>query len=249
MCVNCLIARPLRTVAAPRAAVGARVESPRELRGSSSSPRVVYVEARGDAPVRPLFDPRDRGDDVARAPAASPLADRHVDGSTAACAAMTYWWATKLSSSCDWNMRSATTHRAPCRSTVSNRSAQRRRTPGGGRRRSGPRYRSRPCGSFVPGSFPVPSQAANIACSRMIDLILPGEAHRRELDGPALRILAARHGVRARISLEEVVEAAVLLKDVDDVRDLPGARGIELGEGAIAAHVGQRRLRAVRAPG
>ena len=49
---------------------------------------------------------------------------------------------------------------------------------------------------------------SEIGCSA---IVLPG-------------VLSARNGIGAGIALEEVVEAAVLLNDVDDVLDLSGRR-------------------------
>jgi hypothetical protein len=45
------------------------------------------------------------------------------------------------------------------------------------------------------------------------------------LDRLALRVHTLRNGIRARITLEKVVEAAVLLNDEDDVRNFAGPGG------------------------
>ena len=53
----------------------------------------------------------------------------------------------------------------------------------------------------------------------VIDDVISAEARRHQLDRLAVRVLTLRNGVGAGIPLEEIVEAAVLLHDVDDVLD------------------------------
>ena len=84
---------------------------------------------------------------------------------------------------------------------------------------------------------------------RMVEHVLVRERHRPQPDRSALSIAAARHGVGAGIPLEEVIEASVLLHDVDDVRDLAGTGGTERCQSRALLQVRQRRRRARRASG
>jgi len=61
------------------------------------------------------------------------------------------------------------------------------------------------------------------------------------------RVLSLRDGVRSGITLEQIIEASVLLHDVDDVLDLARPGSIEGAQGHHVLHVGQRRLCAGRA--
>jgi hypothetical protein len=57
----------------------------------------------------------------------------------------------------------------------------------------------------------------------MIEVVLNLQTHGHELDHLSRRALPARNGVGARVILKHVIEAAVLLNDVDHVLDLPGS--------------------------
>ncbi len=161
-----------------------------------------------------------------------------------ACAAMMYWCATKLSSSCDWNMLVGEhAIRAPCRSTASilvghvdvHRVRDARRPPEFSSL-SKPSIRQSVPGIFRfrrnPRTSPTPSDRARTDRQSGIGF----SAIRR-----AFRILAARHRVRARITLEEIIEAAVLLHDEDDVLDLARAGRRERSQRAAGLHGRDRR--------
>jgi hypothetical protein len=81
---------------------------------------------------------------------------------------------------------------------------------------------------------------------RVIDLVMGAEAHRLELDRLAGRDLAAGNGVRSRIALKEIIEAAVFLNDIDDVFYLARAGRAERSQRDAALHIRQRALRASR---
>ena len=80
----------------------------------------------------------------------------------------------------------------------------------------------------------------------MIDDVLPRQTHRLEFDRLSQRILSLGSGVRARIALEEIIEAAVFLKDDDDVFDLSGAGRIDSRE-RIAGRRDRHGVRSGRA--
>ena len=53
----------------------------------------------------------------------------------------------------------------------------------------------------------------------MIDLIPLAQRDRLQTNRLAVRVHSLRNGICARITLEQIVEAAILLNDVDDVRN------------------------------
>ena len=103
----------------------------------------------------------------------------------------------------------------------------------------------------VPGQFPGSVAGGKHRVRRMVDHVLVAKRDRRERDRLALlSSCRSRYRVRAGIALEEVIEAAVLLDDDDDVLDLSGAGCVErLQRGARGGKGEGRRTAWCRAPG
>ncbi len=122
----------------------------------------------------------------------------------AACAAIMYWWLTKLSSRCDWNMRSATTPSCAISKygLVSDmRNVDVHRVFDAWRTAAKQLVVEAVHPAMRPRQLPGPVACGEHRCGRVIDDVLVRKRRGLKHDGVTLRILAARDGVARRDSL------------------------------------------------
>ena len=244
-----LIARPIAAVAARRRAVFARVEAPRKTRLIEFVAERLIIEAGGLR--RPDFAIlRDRRNVVARAAAAAPLAVRQVHARVGLCRD-------------DVLMAHETLVQVRLKHPVAEHPFVRHIEV---RLRVALRHvnvfgifdaaRTLVVLFFVEAihSAVGPSQRTGAVASgehrlrRVIDHVLVRERYGQQLNRFAVGNFTAVHRIGAGIAVKEIIEAPVLLHDINDVRYLAGSGRVHRLDRRTPRHIRQR-LRARRATG